>query len=282
MAKLINAPHLKEPWNNQLFSDLIILAGSTAWGAWNKGKGALWHILADALKIDDFSVNGEKIHRYDQKPVIIDVKQLASLENTRLCNQEQRFIKIFQYGELTQEQKTAICLNLATNNKVNGLAVGLYDGVSMEKLENLSGYIERLRTQESEQDLAKTIAKDASKKADHSIRENDRTSEKSKSFYGWLNWDMALHRKNKSLYRYDGKIWNTVDEIDIKHKVVEFFELNNQGYSERSVNSLIETLKIQIPLMRDSELSIEFIAFNMWGTDNICIVGDFWFFGVGG
>ncbi len=262
MTKFTNAPHLKEPWNNQLFSDLIILAGSDAWGTWGKGKGTMWRILVDGLKMDYFHSKNEKVHPYDQNPVILDVKQLTNLDRTRICNPDQRAIKIFQCGELTQEQKTAICLNLATNNKVNGLAVGLYDGVSMEKLENLSGYIERLRTQESEQDLAKTIAKDASKKADHSIRENDRTSEKSKSFYGWLNWDMALHRKNKSLYRYDGKIWNTVDEIDIKHKVVEFFELNNQGYSERSVNSLIETLKIQIPLMQNSDQSIEFIAFN--------------------
>ncbi|WP_439238935.1 DNA primase family protein [Lonepinella sp. BR2919] len=262
MTKFTNAPHLKEPWNNQLFSDLIILAGSDAWGTWGKGKGTMWRILVDGLKMDYFHSKNEKVHPYDQKPVILDVKQLTNLDRTRICNPDQRAIKIFQCGELTQEQKTAICLNLATNNKVNGLAVGLYNGVTMEKEENLSGYIERLRTQESEQDLAKTIAKDASKKADHSIRENDRTSEKSKSFYGWLNWDMALHRENHSLYRYEGKIWNTVDEIDIKHKVVEFFELNNQGYSERSVNSLIETLKIQIPLMRNSDQSIEFIAFN--------------------
>ncbi|WP_439243798.1 DNA primase family protein [Lonepinella sp. BR2474] len=251
MAKLINAPHLKEPWNNQLFSDLIILAGSTAWGAWNKGKGTLWHILADTLKIDDFSVNGEKIHRYDQKPVILDVKQLASLGNTRLCNQDQRFIKIFQYGELTQEQKTAICLNLATNNKVNGLAVGLYDGVSMEKLENLSGYIERLRTQESEQETAKMIVGSVGGGSEEEVNLEDKkptSRQKVEAFLKWKGEQLARDLTIGKSFIYNGKAWEEYQQEELERDIVKFYNENNANYTQNTINSLAKIITLNMAL----------------------------------
>lgn len=54
-----NAPHLKEAWNKNAF-ELLILAGSRAWGTWNKGKGIEWQNIADALQIEPYNTQGEQ------------------------------------------------------------------------------------------------------------------------------------------------------------------------------------------------------------------------------
>ena len=48
MARLINAPHLREQ-PNEPYSDLIILAGAQAWSAWDKGNGIEWLNLCDHM-----------------------------------------------------------------------------------------------------------------------------------------------------------------------------------------------------------------------------------------
>lgn len=173
MTKLTNAPHLKEPWNNQPYSDLLVLAGGNAWQVWNKGKGIEWQMLADALKIEPFiSTNGKTISRYEQKPVILGDTQLADISALRIANPEQRFIKIIQCGELAESQKTAIALNIATNTQAE--KIGLYDCHSLELVENLSNYIQRLRTNAEERGIAEAITKSTPKNATTPPTEKDK------------------------------------------------------------------------------------------------------------
>ncbi|WP_386696575.1 primase-like DNA-binding domain-containing protein [Lonepinella sp. MS14436] len=274
MTKFTNAPHLKEPWNNQLFSDLIILAGSDAWGTWGKGKGTMWRILVDGLKMDYFIDNGGKVHPYDQKPVILDVKQLTNLDRTRICNPDQRAIKIFQCGELTQEQKTAICLNLATNNKVNGLAVGLYNGVTMEKEENLSGYIERLRTQESEQDLAKMIAISVAGGSNDEINlDSNSTTEKQKTdaFFKWRNQPLGRDLTLSKSFIYNGKAWLDYSDEELKRDIVKFYNEHNASYRNSTINNLAEIIILNMATV--PQANGRFIAFENGVIDKF--TGDF-------
>lgn len=148
-----NAPHLKEAWNKNAF-ELLILAGSRAWEAWNKGKGIEWQNIADGLQIEPFNTAGGAIPRYEQKPVILGDNQLAEIDQLRIAPPEQRYIKIIQCGEISQEKITALCLNLATTTRAE--TVELVDSATLTRNENLSGYIHRLREQGT--DTAELIA----------------------------------------------------------------------------------------------------------------------------
>ena len=45
-TKLKNAPHLNEQKNDG--AELLVLIGSKAWNAWDKGNGTEWLLLAQA------------------------------------------------------------------------------------------------------------------------------------------------------------------------------------------------------------------------------------------
>ncbi|WP_440163289.1 DNA primase family protein [Actinobacillus pleuropneumoniae] len=250
--KLTNAPFLKEPWNKQYFSDLIVLAGSKAWETWNKGEGVAWRMMVDGLKIDTFTTStGKSINPYDQSPVILGGDTLENIVKTRIADKEQTAIKFIQCGELTSNQKTAICLNIAkmTNAKV----VTLFSS-ELDLIENWSGHIQRLRNEDDAR-LLSEMAVEPPK-----IKENDRTNEKSRAFQKWLGLDMALRRGSREIYAYDGKTWKQQENDDLEERAVQFFDECELGYSDSTIDRLINTLKAQLPRM--GEMPCDLIAFD--------------------
>lgn len=138
MAKYYkNAPHLND--NTNPFTELFILAGSQAWQMWGKGKGIEWDLLAQATNTPA-----------SQKPVILGESQLNELQNLKIAHKEQAYIRIFQCGELTQAQITAICHNIAESTQAD--SVKLCDSLG-ELKENLSNYIQRIRKGETNAEI---------------------------------------------------------------------------------------------------------------------------------
>ena len=133
MARLINAPHLADQ-PHEPYSDLFVLAGSKAWKAWDDGKGEEWLLLCSLVEGLESK----------QKPVILGENQLNNISLTRIAKEDQQLVKIAQYGELKQEEITAICQNLAKNTSAR--EVKLIDAAAQVK-EDLSSYIQRLRTE---------------------------------------------------------------------------------------------------------------------------------------
>lgn len=250
MAKLTNAPYLKEPWNNEPLSDLLVLVGSEAWHYWGKGKNEQWKLIADGFSIPTFKSSNANVIRYEQTPVILGAEQLAEINRIRIAHEKQRFIKFIQCGTLTEKQKTALCLNVAEHTKAE--KVTLFDAHTLSVLEELSGYIQRLRTGESSAIVA---GGNTSK-----IKEGDRTNEKARAFKNWLGLDIALQRVSREVYAYDGKIWGKIDADNLEEKAVAFLDENELGYSDKTINSLINTLKAQLPRMADTPNDL--IAFN--------------------
>ena len=139
MTKLKNAPHLKDQPKEPM-TEQIILVGAGAWNAYGKdGDGAGWRTLANRIKTD-----------WTQKPVIIGDSQLAEINRLRLARPEQQVIGLYQFGELTQAQITALCANIAQHTQAN--TVAHYDNVGQLQ-ENLSGYIARTRSGDSVAEL---------------------------------------------------------------------------------------------------------------------------------
>lgn len=245
MAHLINAPHLADQ-PHEPYSDLFVLAGRKSWQAWDNGKGEEWLLLCSL--VDGLDSN--------QKPVILADKQLESISSIRIVKEDQQLVKIVQYGELTQAEITAICQNLAKNS--DAVDVQLLDAAA-QTIENLSGYIQRLRTDKSAVDFAGKLA------PTEKLKEKDGTNKKARALTKWLNMDLALNPQDRELYHHDGISWRMVDEHDFKARAVSFFEEQDFSYSARTIESIIETIKIQSPKM--GKQAQELIAFNN-GTFN--------------
>lgn len=147
-----NAPHLKYKWNKQHFDDLIVLVGSSAWEVWGKGESIAWRLVVDGLKINPFIKNSQRVNPYDQSPVILGTDQLNEIANLRIADKEQTALKFIQCGELTEAQKSALCVNIATNT--NAQICALYDSL-LDLVEDFSGYIARIRKGET---IAEAVA----------------------------------------------------------------------------------------------------------------------------
>ena len=240
MARLINAPHLADQ-PHEPYSDLFVLAGSKAWQAWGKGKGEEWLLLCSL--VDGLESN--------QKPVILGENQLDNISSTRIAKEDQQLVKIAQYGELKQEEITAICQNLAKNTSAR--EVKLIDAAAQLK-EDLSSYIQLLRTDKKTADLATQLA------LPEKVKENDGVNKKARALTKSLEMDLALNPRNRELYNYDGIGWQMVEKYEFLDKVVAFFEEQDFGYSARSIEGIIDTIKIQVPKM--GVQTQELIAFN--------------------
>ena len=175
MARLINAPHLADQ-PHEPYSDLFVLAGSKAWKAWDNGKGEEWLLLCSLVEGLESK----------QKPVILGENQLSNISSTRIAKEDQQLVKIAQYGELKQEEITAICQNLAKNTSAR--EVKLIDAAAQVK-EDLSSYIQRLRTDKKTADLATQLA------LPEKVKENDGVNKKARALTKSLEMDLALKPK---------------------------------------------------------------------------------------
>ena len=81
------------------------------------------------------------------------------------------------------------------------------------------------------------------------VKETDRASEKASAFRRWFNEDLAIQRGSGEFFRYTGKVWEKVDAEDIESAMVNFFDENRLGYSDRTISTVIKTFKIQLPKM---------------------------------
>lgn len=104
------------------------------------------------------------------KPVFVGKQELALLPHIRItpASNECEQLSLYQLGELTIEQKTLICTTIARHSpKVK--TVVLYDN-AMQNLENMSSYIQKIRT--GEDDTTKMIIEQAQAKNEANMPKN--------------------------------------------------------------------------------------------------------------
>lgn len=141
---MMNGKRKYKPTKPKPQEDQIILIGDEAWQAWDNGNGTLWQMLNEnLLKLG-----------CDFKPYIFGENPLKNIPAQTLAPKTQEYIKLFECGQLSEPQRTAICHNLAT--KTAAKVVSLHNVATGELIENFSPYIERIRKGEAE--TAKIIA----------------------------------------------------------------------------------------------------------------------------
>lgn len=216
MTKLRNAPFVDKQPKGKPYEAYIIAGGN----AWNKTK------QQTVLEWTKAEAN--------YQPIILGSKELREIDRLKLAL-EVGNVAIYRAGTLTEAEKSAICQNLAKYSAAE--TVVFYDE-ALQLEENASGYIARLRTENGGSVAEKP-----------KIKESDRTNDKARAFQKWLGLDLAFQCGSREIHAYNGKIWEKVEREQINRSVVTFLEENEIGYSKKSVNALLETMEIQLPLM---------------------------------
>ena len=172
------------------------------------------------------------------KPVILTRE---SIKEERELAIECGKVSIFRAGELSEKDKRAICENLAINSTAE--EVIFYDEACQPErdgsgnlISDSSAFVKKLRDEYQSKELIK-------------VKETDRASEKASAFRKWFNEDLAIQRGSGEFFRYTGKVWEKVDAEDIESAMVNFFDENRLGYSDRTISTVIKTFKIQLPKM---------------------------------
>ncbi|GAB1670688.1 DNA primase family protein [Mannheimia haemolytica] len=227
MTKLRNAPFVDKQPKGKPY-EVYIIAGPNAWDK-TKQQTVLEWTKAEA----------------NYQPIILGGKELREIDRLKLAV-EVGNVAIYRAGTLTEAEKSAICQNLAKYSAAE--TVVFYDE-ALQLEENASGYIARLRTENGGSVAEKP-----------KIKESDRTNDKARAFQKWLGLDLAFQCGSREIHAYNGKIWEKVEREQINRNVVAFLEENEIGYSKKSVNALLETMEIQLPLM--GEVAGDLIAFD--------------------
>ncbi|GAB1660206.1 primase-like DNA-binding domain-containing protein [Mannheimia haemolytica] len=227
MTKLRNAPFVDKQPKGKPY-EVYIIAGPNAWDK-TKQQTVLEWTKAEA----------------NYQPIILGGKELREIDRLKLAV-EVGNVAIYRAGTLTEAEKSAICQNLARYSTAE--TVVFYDE-ALQLEENASGYIARLRTENGGSVAEKP-----------KIKESDRTNDKARAFQKWLGLDLAFQCGSREIHAYNGKIWEKVEREQVNRNVVAFLEENEIGYSKKSVNALLETMEIQLPLM--GEIAGDLIAFD--------------------
>ncbi|HHW7566818.1 TPA: DNA primase family protein [Mannheimia haemolytica] len=230
MTKLAKAPFVDKQPKGKPY-EAYIIAGSNAWDKTKQQTVLEWTKAESGYQ-----------------PIILGSKQLQEIDRLKLAVEVGK-VSIFCAGKLTEAEKSAICQNLAKYSTAD--TVAFYDE-ALQLEENASGYISRLRAEQGENGGS------AAEKP--KIKESDSTNDKARAFQKWLGLDLAFQCGSREIYSYNGKIWEKQEREQINRELVTFLEENAIGYSKKSVNSLLETMEIQLPLM--GEPGGDLIAFD--------------------
>ncbi|MGV6989503.1 DNA primase family protein [Testudinibacter sp. P80/BLE/0925] len=239
MARLKNAPHLKDQPDTPLH-EAVILVGGGAWHAYGKdGNGTGWQVLAKQIRDKD-----------GIKPVIIGNEQLAELHRLRIAKADQKIIGLYQFGKLAAAQITALCHNLAVHTAAD--KVTLCDNVGQLN-EDLSDYIARIRAGDT---VAAVVAENATAEIDlHHARDNDKV----KAFIAWHNCPLKRDITLGKTYQYTGAVWEEVAQERLERKVLAFYRDKKADYKINTLRKLAELITLSIDEMPIE--SMDYIGF---------------------
>ena len=223
-AKRKNAPHLADQVQDG--AELIILVGSKAWQAWDKGNGLEWSLLVQAIKTDP-----------KQKPVILGPSQLEEINVLNLAENDRTFVRLCQFGKFSHsEELPAVVANLAKNTNVQTLT--LCDNLGhLQEDGNLSAWLKRTREQNGES-VAVMVAESVSRKSPMIDFESEKPTqpEITEAFLQWTDKPIRQDSTIGKTLEYNGLYWQALPETILQRKIMAFYD--EQGYNKYTVRSL--------------------------------------------
>ena len=232
-AKRKNAPHLADQVQDG--AELIILVGSKAWQAWDKGNGLEWSLLAQSIKTDP-----------KQKPVILGPSQLEEINVLNLAENDRTFIRLCQFGKFSHsEELPAVVANLAKNTNIQNLT--LCDSLGhLQEDGNLSAWLKRTREQNGES-VADMVAGKLNKKSPVIDFSSEKPTQKQIA-EAFLSWTDKPIRRDVTLGKpleYNGLFWEQMPEHHLQRKVLDFYDEFNGDYTARHLKSIADLIVLK-------------------------------------
>lgn len=228
MPKLKNAPNMKA----QDFtggSPVIICLGVQAWEIAK-------HIEESGKSADEIALN-DVFHDNDGKarpPVVITSEILAELEQYRIAPEKTdnaTLILANNGAPLTTETLERVYIHLAQTTEAETVH---YCNEAGELIEDVSGYIQRLRNGETYHgDIVKID--EAYTKLFEQMADNERVNE----FLKWANESLKVDSVSALPYLWTGKKWQWLTEKDLGRQVRDFFKEKGLTYNKRRIDNMI-------------------------------------------
>lgn len=219
-----NAPNLKYLPKDK-FTEAIIFAGADAWihaKAWQENNP-----IADTVQ-----------------PVMVGPKQLADLDNVIIIDDGRRFARVYRAGELSQTHITAIVTRLA----LAGVQEARLYSESFELLEDWTPQLPRLKDQ-AERGESSVISLPVVKKWRNDINLMQMADNEKALLLASRYDGIAIHAESEGVYQYCSGVWKITSPLELSREMVAIYNENQTNFSKRTVNNVIEALKLVIPVM---------------------------------
>ncbi|EKZ5666683.1 hypothetical protein SM12_02544 [Klebsiella pneumoniae] len=225
-----NAPNVKK-LPKDLFTEAVIFAGSDAWShakGWEEGLGK--QIAGDSIP-----------------PVYLGPKQLEELDHLRIVDDGRRAARVYLAGEIQPMKINDIGIKLA---RAGVQDAKLFRGIPDREPEDWRDYLKRIREDVNCGDSAACMPSGGSinliQKAD-----NEKALMLAQRYEG-----IAIHAESEAVYLYREGVWVKAAPLELSREMVAIYNENHTNFSKRSVNNVIEALKIVIPVMGEPRRSL--------------------------
>ncbi|HEL5384717.1 TPA: DNA primase [Klebsiella pneumoniae] len=225
-----NAPNVKALPKDK-FTEAVIFAGADAWShakGWEEGLG-------------------KQIAEDTTPPVYLGPRQLEELDNLRIIDDGRRAARVYLAGEIEPLMINAIGLKLAQAGVQNAK---LFRGIPDRQPEDWRDYLKRIREGVDCGDIAIISPPSGSinliQKAD-----NEKALMLAERYEG-----IAIHAESEAVYLYREGVWVKAAPLELSREMVAIYNENHTNFSKRSVNNVIEALKIVIPVMGEPRRSL--------------------------
>ncbi|HGW1427971.1 TPA: primase-like DNA-binding domain-containing protein [Klebsiella pneumoniae] len=225
-----NAPNVKALPKDK-FTEAIIFAGADAWShakGWEEGLGK--QIAEDATP-----------------PVYLGPRQLEELDNLRIIDDGRRAARVYLAGDIEPLMINAIGFKLALAGVQEAK---LFKGIPDLQPEDWCDYLKRIRDDLDRGDTAvirpSTGSINLIQKAD-----NEKALMLADRYEG-----IAIHAESEAVYLYREGVWVKAAPLELSREMVAIYNENHTNFSKRSVNNVIEALKIVIPVMGEPRRSL--------------------------
>ena len=217
MAKLKNAPFANKQPTGKAYEAQII-AGADAW---NKTR---WQAVKEWTRAES-----------DYQPIILGGEQLQELKAGRLkIAVDVGLVSIYQAGELKEQHKTAICVNLAKYSTVCNVA--FYDE-ACQMVEDASEYLSRLRAESEKKPIADTDSVILSEKPTQ--------KEIMKAFIAHHHRPLAYDQLTDKCFEFTGIYWERLEDKILKSQILQFLDNLNADYTSTKITNIADLVKLK-------------------------------------
>lgn len=243
------APNMKKQHPNSL--NAFLLVGSQAW---DFAKMPKEERTQAEIALETVLPEGES-----SPPIVIDEDILKDVGLYRIAPETARYITIQRANKgeaINAKTMAALCLNIAKNTQAQSVH---YIDEAGQLLEDLSGYVDRIRKGEAVAEMvAEATKSEEQRKAEFAkLFDTMGDNEKISVFMEWYKKPICYHEQLETLYHYTGQKWEAVEDVAMGRFIRNFFlEYGIVKYNTSKIEKMLSLFKYDVERMgkRDPNL----------------------------